>query len=260
MPRRSSRYPDCAQKSRGREDRRHQDGDARSRPTPRGAGARARFRRPRRSRREADRYSAGRRRAVDDPVREAAVEAQQDGERAETDRARRARLVERAVDRHQEQRVRHRDGALHPETPDGLAGREGPGRRPRRRREVREAPAPEEGVRGEEGEVELQKQDARLDAGLRQEEAGSATNGERKPCARWNGPIAPDETHGFQKRSVREAAGTGRGSSRRTRRDPRAADFRTRARRAAQCARGGARGRSRATRRRRRSTAGERRG
>jgi hypothetical protein len=29
---------------------------------------------------------------------------------------------------------------------------------------------------------------------------GSATNGERKPCARWNGPTAPDEIHGFQKK------------------------------------------------------------
>jgi hypothetical protein len=30
--------------------------------------------------------------------------------------------------------------------------------------------------------------------------AGIATNGERKPCARWKGPIVPEEIHGFQKK------------------------------------------------------------
>jgi hypothetical protein len=96
--------------------------------------------------------------------------ADRSSDRSEDERARTALVLERPVDGGEQERVRDRDGGLHPQSPHRLPGREGPGRGTGRCPEIGKVPPAEEEVRREVREVELQEQDSGLDPRLRKEE------------------------------------------------------------------------------------------
>ncbi len=154
--------------------------------------------------RSKDEIQGGRKSAVENPVRKPSREAQKDGERREPQRPRGAALVEGAVDCHEQQRVRDRDGALHPEAPRGLAGREGPRGGAACGGEVRKAPAPEKGIRGEEREVELEKQNRGLDPGLRYQEGRKKGEGRKEALGEMEGADRSRRHPGVPEQALRK--------------------------------------------------------
>src|SRR6266496_4303690 len=102
---------------------------------------------------------SGRERSVEDPVGEPADQAEEERRSREREGPRRALTIERAVDGHQQKRIRHGDGRLHPEAPDRLSRRERPGRGPRGGGQVREASAPQKEPGGEVALREVKRAD-----------------------------------------------------------------------------------------------------
>ena len=238
------------EEARGREDRGSQDGDRDGRG---GAEASERPDGSRSAKRDRpdEPVEPGREGAVEDPVREPAGEAEEDRERAEAQRAGGPRLFEGAVDRHEQEGIRDGHGALHPEPPHRLPRREGPRRRARGRGQVREAAASEPRVRREKREVELEKENAGLDSGFRQQkgrkrdERREESLGELERSDRPRGdPRVPEE-------APREVPVTDERRLARSRGIREQAVLRLEDRRSGPAARDGVRARSRATRRRR---------